>query len=225
VNPDLKVPWWALKRPKSVLQHIWDFVGSPLRMTVLPDSTCENMRLTSLRAERFGVVLPALKGRVLDVGAGDNVLVHLYREYSAANGGDKEGALASVGVDIFDWGGDTVLIESSDKLPFEDNSFDTVTFIACINHIPERDAALAEVKRILKPGGRVVITMIGRLLGEIGHRIWWYSEDKHRDVDEEELMGMDVAEIEEMLNKAGYSLTETKRFVYGLNVLFVAEPL
>ena len=66
--------------------------------------------------------------------------------------------------------------------------------------------------------------MIGRLIGEIGHRIWWYSEDKHRDVDEEELMGMDIAEIKKMLNSARYSLTETKRFVYGLNAAFVAEP-
>ena len=146
MNSYSKLPPWALERPKNILQHVWDFVGSPLRMAILPDSICENMHLTSLRAERFGAVLPLLKGRVLDVGAGDNTLVHLYREYVAVNGDNEESALTSAGVDTFDWGGDAILIKSSDKLPFEDNSFDTVTFIACINHIPERDAALAEVR-------------------------------------------------------------------------------
>ena len=73
-----------------------------------------------------------------------------------------------------------LIVQDSRQLPFADRSFDTVTFVACLNHIPYRDEALAEAVRVLRPGGRVVATMIGRWLGLVGHKIWWYSEEKHR---------------------------------------------
>jgi ubiquinone/menaquinone biosynthesis C-methylase UbiE len=98
-----------------------------------------------------------------------------------------------------------------------------VSFIACINHIPERRAAIAEAKRVLRARGRVVLTMIGRLIGEIGHKIWWYSEDKHREVAKGELMGMDPDEVEALLRDAGFSRIQVHGFVYGLNRLFIAE--
>lgn len=217
-------PEWSLKRRKALHQILYDFLFAPLRMVVLPDMTSESLHLTSLRSERFAAVLPELRGRLLDIGAGDNVLVRLYKELSTGNGGSNQpDAERSVGVDVIDWGGEVALIESADKLPFADASFDTVTFIACINHIPERVRALAEVQRVLKPGGRVVLTMIGRIIGEIGHKLWWYSEDKHRDVDEDELMGMDIDEVTNLLASAGFVKIDVSSFLYGLNKLYVAN--
>jgi len=159
---------WVTRRPKAWWRHLYDFALAPFRMALLPDAVSERMGLTSLRGERFAAVLPLLQGRVLDVGAGDNVLIRLYRKRAgdlAAGAGD------SIGADVVDWGGGCVLIESSARLPFADESFDRVTFIACLNHIPERAAALREAHRVLRPGGRVILTMIGRFLGEVGHRI------------------------------------------------------
>jgi len=43
-------------------------------------------------------------------------------------------------------------------LPFEDNSFDHVMAIESIVHIPDRAQVLTEVARVLRPGGRVVLT-------------------------------------------------------------------
>lgn len=192
-------------------------------MVLLPDTACESMHLTSLRSERFAAVLPHLRGRVLDIGAGDNVLVRLYKDAVLGKTGHDESVDQSVGVDVISWGGGVVLIESADKLPFPDASFDTVSYIACINHIPERISALAESLRVLKPGGRVVITMIGRHIGEIGHKLWWYSEDKHREVDHDELMGMDKSEVVNLLINAGFIDVETSGFVYGLNTLYLAS--
>jgi len=195
-------------------------------MALLPDTTNEALHLTSLRAERFSAVLPQLRGRVLDIGAGDNVLVRLYREACRENPDPCDGADQSVGVDVIAWGGGVVLIESAAKLPFPDASFDTVSYVACINHIPERKAALIETMRVLKPGGRIVVTMIGRVIGEIGHKLWWYSEDKHREVDHDELMGMDKREVVSLLNETGFVDITTKGFVYGLNTLYLAsKPL
>ena len=38
-------------------------------------------------------------------------------------------------------------------LPFEDDSFDVAHCHAVLMHVPDTDATLAEVKRVLKPGG------------------------------------------------------------------------
>ena len=211
-------PQWSLNSRKSLAQHTWDFVGAPLRMAILPDHHNEKLHLTSLRAERMANVLPVLKGRVMDIGAGDNMLLKLYQEKNLQNAAAQQ----SVGIDVEDWGGGCTIVANCKKLPFEDASFDTVSYIACINHIPERVEALAETMRVLKPDGQVVITMIGKVIGTIGHAIWWYSEDKHRDVHHDELMGMDPAEIHALLKNAGFTNIRESGFVYGLNRLYVA---
>ncbi len=216
-------PDWALQQDKPIWQRCYDFLGSPLRMLILPDRQSEQLHLTSLRGERFAQVLPELKGRVLDVGAGDNTLLRLYRSKAKDLGVEQEAAMASVGVDVVDWGGSCTLIESSARIPYPDASFDTIVYVACLNHIPERAEALLEALRLLRPNGRVVITMIGRIVGKIGHALWWYSEDKHRQVDAHEEMGLDPAEVLKLFEQAGFRLARDRRFGYGLNRLYVFE--
>ncbi|MCR6629437.1 MAG: class I SAM-dependent methyltransferase [Magnetospirillum sp.] len=210
-------PAWALRRPKGLAQAVYDVLGAPLRMVLLPDHVNERLHLTSLRAERLSMVLPRLEGRVLDIGAGDNMLVKLHRRRQGPEAAD------SVGLDVVDWGGGCTIVPDCKSLPFPDGSFDTVTFVACLNHIPERREALAEAYRVLRPGGKVVITMIGRFIGKVGHMLWWYSEDKHRDVDEHEEMGMNPGEIESLLKTAGFGRLVRHSFVYDMNHMFVAQ--
>lgn len=68
-------------------------------MLALPYQTSERWGFTSLRAERFAMVLPQIKGRMLDIGAGYNELVCIYRRERPS-----PGAEASVGVDVVDRG-------------------------------------------------------------------------------------------------------------------------
>lgn len=215
-------PEWALRRPKRALQACYDLIGAPLRMIALPDHGSERLHLTSLRAERLANVLPVLEGRTLDIGAGDNMLLRLYRQ-QATGTAREAGAEASVGLDVYDWGGGCTIVESCRSLPFPDRSFDTVSFVACINHIPERREALAESLRVLRPGGRIVLTMIGKLIGVVGHALWWYSEDKHREEQEGEVMGMDPTVVETLVREAGFTSLERRGFVYGLNTLYLAR--
>ncbi len=48
-------------------------------------------------------------------------------------------------------------------LPYEDDSFDAVILTSTLGEIPDQDAALGEVNRVLKPGGRLVV---GELFGD-----------------------------------------------------------
>jgi RimJ/RimL family protein N-acetyltransferase/SAM-dependent methyltransferase len=48
--------------------------------------------------------------------------------------------------------------DASARLPFDDATFDAVTCIDAIHHLPDRSAALAECRRVLRPGGRLLYT-------------------------------------------------------------------
>ena len=195
---------------KSSTQSIKDLIGAPLRMLLLPDEISRRLGLTSLEDERLGAVIPWLMGRVLDIGAGTNRLVRGY-----GNG---------VGVDVFDHGGNALILPDTRCLPFPDSSFDTVTFVASLNHIPERAATLAEAHRVLRDDGRIVVTMIDPILSGLGHRIWWYSEDKRRGgLQSGEVYGFWPREVRSLLNEAGFDLIGERRFVYGLNRLYVGR--
>jgi len=43
------------------------------------------------------------------------------------------------------------------KLPYADRSFDAAVLVTTLGEIPDGDAALREVHRVLKPGGRAII--------------------------------------------------------------------
>ncbi|HRO49494.1 MAG TPA: hypothetical protein PLW75_05095 [Hyphomicrobium sp.] len=65
--------------------------------------------------------------------------------------------------------------------------------------------------------------MIGRIIGIVGHAIWWYSEDKHRDIAEGEVMGMDSHHVQTLLARSGFSSIRETGFVYGLNRMTIGH--
>jgi SAM-dependent methyltransferase len=195
---------------RSFLQTTWDFVGIPFRLVLFDQKWLPRFRWTTLEDERLDAVMPYIRGRLLDIGAGPNTLVKRY--------GD------GVGVDVVEWGGGAVLVEDTSALPFDDGSFDTVTLIACLNHIPYREAVLREARRLLRPEGRLIITMINPVLGDVGHAVWWYSEDKHRGgMKEGEVGGMWNGDIVRMCKNESFELSVHSRFVFGMNNLLVFE--
>ena len=48
-------------------------------------------------------------------------------------------------------------LASAEALPFPDDSFDAAYLVTVLGEIPRPAAALAELRRVLKPGGRLVI--------------------------------------------------------------------
>jgi ubiquinone/menaquinone biosynthesis C-methylase UbiE len=49
------------------------------------------------------------------------------------------------------------------ELPYEADSFDAVVLTTVLGEIPDRDAAIREIARVLRPGGRLVV---GELFGD-----------------------------------------------------------
>jgi ubiquinone/menaquinone biosynthesis C-methylase UbiE len=48
-------------------------------------------------------------------------------------------------------------------LPYEDDSFDAAVLVTVLGEIPDQDAALRQIARVLRPGGRLIV---GELFGD-----------------------------------------------------------
>lgn len=57
----------------------------------------------------------------------------------------------------------TYVCAPSEKMPFPDAHFDQVSTFNSLDHVDDVDAAIAEIKRVVKPGGRIL------LIVEVGH--------------------------------------------------------
>lgn len=197
-----------------MLGRLWDHALAPLRVSVLSEETTHKLGASSLKDERVRAVFPYCRGRLLDVGCGKNNLVATYTPGFG------------VGVDIYDWKCGALILEDTSRLPFRDGSFETITFLACLNHIPNRDAVLREAARVLADDGHVLLTMPTPSISKLSHK-WWeilkLGEDWVREWHEEEVYGFTPQQIHEMMGCARLTIVEHKRFLYGFNHLYVAE--
>lgn len=161
---------------------------------------------------RIKIVLPHIQGRLLDIGCGTNQLVQAYK---------GEG----VGVDVYQWEGVDYVVENTANLPFQNQEFDTVTIIASLNHIPNRQDVLIEAHRVLKENGLVIITMIPPQISKIWHflRKPWDADQHERGMKEGEVFGLTKKEVISLLERAGFQIYRESRFMLGINRLTIAR--
>ena len=98
---------------------------------------------------------------VLEVGCGSGMgLAYLRQKATRAVGGEYTPALLEEARRHLP---DAELFQmDAQDLPFPDASFDVVLMLEMIYYLPDLDRALAEAKRVLKPGGALMICLPNR---------------------------------------------------------------
>jgi demethylmenaquinone methyltransferase/2-methoxy-6-polyprenyl-1,4-benzoquinol methylase len=115
--------------------------------------------------KRFAVGLANVHegNRVLDVAGGSADLSRLFLQKVGRSGQvvltDINNAMLRVGRDrLLDEGKATPTTQcDAEHLPFPDNYFDCVSIAFGLRNVTHKDAALREMRRVLKPGGRVIV--------------------------------------------------------------------
>lgn len=107
-------------------------------------------------------------GRLLDVGCGSGSFLKMMRDLSwVVTGVEVDINAVAVAREEF---GLNVLQSDLFSAKFEDNFFDAVTLGHVIEHVSDPAALLRECKRVLKPGGKLVITTPN--IKSLGHRLF-----------------------------------------------------
>lgn len=146
-------------RPRSTLQVMAWFLAPFYDRLVAPT---EEACFGAWRGE----LLAAATGRVLEIGSGTGVNVERYPAtvkevvFTEPDPGMRrqleqrlKDARAAA---TFAPPAATVTADRAAELPFDDGSFDTAVTTLVLCTVPDPDATLAELHRVLRPGGRLV---------------------------------------------------------------------
>ncbi|HET7612911.1 MAG TPA: class I SAM-dependent methyltransferase, partial [Gemmatimonadaceae bacterium] len=96
----------------------------------------------------FRRLLPSLSGRVLDVGCGEKPYRRLFDQPAEY-----------VGLDIAAGPQVDIVVQPGERWPLPDAHFDVLISNQVLEHVADLDFTLAEMKRVVKPGGTVVVSI------------------------------------------------------------------
>lgn len=124
--------------------------------------------------------------KILDAGAGElqykKFCSHL--EYVSQDLGEYDGQGDNIGLHTSKWDNSKLDIKSDIiNIPVEDNSFDAIMCVEVFEHITEPALAVKEFSRIIKPGGKLIVTApfcsithFAPFYYSNGYSPYWYKE-------------------------------------------------
>ena len=123
----------------------------------------------------------------------------------------------------------------AEALPFASNSFDLVTVAFGLRNMTHKDRALAEMNRVLRTGGRLLVLEFSKVAAPLQKPYDWYSfkvlprlgqwvagdADSYRYLAESIRMHPGQAELKEMMKSAGFGHVDVHNLSAGVVALHV----
>ena len=122
-----------------------------------------------------------------------------------------------------------------EALPFATGRFDLVSVAFGLRNMTHKDKALAEMMRVLKPGGRLLVLEFSKVAKPLSKSYDWYSfnvlprigqwvagdGESYRDLAESIRMHPDQAELKTMMKSAGFGHVDIHNLSAGVVALHV----
>jgi len=195
--------------------------------------------------KRFAVEMSAVRAgsSVLDLAGGTGDLARLFSERVLDTGcvihTDINGAMLAAGRDkLIDRGLLLPTVQcNAEALPFRAASFDCVSIAFGLRNVTRKDKALAEMRRVLKPGGRALVLEFSRVWAPLGPAYDWYSfnvlprlgkriandEASYRYLAESIRVHPDQQSLKATMMEAGFDRVEYHNLAAGIVALHIGR--
>jgi len=195
--------------------------------------------------KRYAVGVAAVRpgARVLDLAGGTGDLARLFADAAGPAGRvvltDINGAMLAEGRDkLIDRGLMLDVVQcDAEKLPFPDRAFDVVSIGFGLRNVTRKEHALAEMRRVLAPGGVAVILEFSRVATPLAPAYDWYSftvlprlgrlvagdEASYRYLAESIRMHPDQEALKALMEQAGFESVEYHNLTAGVVALHVGR--
>ena len=124
-------------------------------------------------------------------------------------------------------------LADAEKLPFKNESFDLVSVAFGLRNMTHKDLALAEMCRVLKPGGRLLVLEFSRIAEPLRKPYDWYSfnilpklgslfagdAESYKYLAESIRMHPDQATLKAMMKTAGFGHVDVHNLSAGIVAL------
>ena len=122
-----------------------------------------------------------------------------------------------------------------ESLPFASGSFDVVSVAFGLRNMTHKDRALAEMQRVLRPGGRLLVLEFSKIAAPLEKAYDWYSfkvlpligklvtgdADSYRYLAESIRVHPDQAALKAMMKEAGFGHVDVHNLSAGVVALHV----
>ena len=179
--------------------------------------------------------------RVLDIAGGTGDLALAFARKVGSTGTvvhtDINEAMLRTGRDRLLDGGVVLptVVCDAEKLPFDTGSFDLVSVAFGLRNMTHKDLALAEMNRVLKPGGRLLVLEFSKVAQPLRKTYDWYSfkvlpqlgklvagdGDSYRYLAESIRMHPDQQELKSLMQTAGFGHVDYHNMTAGVVALHV----
>ena len=179
--------------------------------------------------------------RVLDLAGGTGDLAKKFAERVGSAGlvclADINASMLRIGRDrLFDAGCLVSAVQcDAEKLPFRADAFDCVSIAFGLRNVTRKDTALAEMRRVIRPGGRVLVLEFSRVWKPLGPLYDAYSfsvlpalgkliakdAESYRYLAESIRMFPSQEELKLMMERAGFDKVDYFNLTAGLVALHV----
>ena len=179
--------------------------------------------------------------RVLDIAGGTGDLA---RAFAAKVGASGTVVLTDINEAMLRQGRDRLLDEGlvlptlicdGETLPFPSNTFDLVSVAFGLRNMTHKDKALAEMNRVLAPGGRLLVLEFSKVAAPLAKAYDWYSfnilprigklvagdADSYRYLAESIRVHPDQAELKTMMKSTGFGHVDVHNLSAGVVALHV----
>jgi len=160
-----------MNKAKRNIEEHFNEIASDYATIYDPDDSRARYPSGPVRMEKTISMLRSMgvKGAILDAGCGTgHMAARLLAENFDVHGVDISSEMvktARLRCAEDDFGNEKINIEVGDleNLDLPDSSFDAVVCLGVLEYLPEDDTALAELTRVLKPGGVMIVAFRNKL--------------------------------------------------------------